>query len=121
MFLGKFGLYPGQPRLLFILWKEDGRSQRELVEKLKVSPATVTVMLNRMERSGFLERRSDHKDLRISRVFLTDKGKEVRQQVEEIFQNVERECFNGFAEEEIVLFRQMLIKIRNNFVNSSKK
>jgi len=73
MQLGKIGLYPGQPPILFMLWNKDGRSQKEFAEKLSLKPATITVMLRRMEKAGILERRIDAEDSRISRVYLTER------------------------------------------------
>ena len=40
-----------------------------------IKPATVNVMIKRMEKSGFLRKEQDVQDLRISRIFITDKGK----------------------------------------------
>lgn len=121
MLLGKLGLYPGQPPILFMLWKKDGCSQKELAEKLHVKPATITVMLRRMEKAGLLERREDSQDLRVSRVYLAQKGKEILQQLEEVLKVVEKECYKGFTDEERILLRRFLIQMRENLINSCKE
>ena len=119
--LGKLGLYPGQPPILFMLWQEDGRSQTEFSEVLELKPATVTVMLRRMEKAGLLLRRPDEKDLRVSRVYLTEKGRQVRSEVEETIKRLDNECFDGFSAEEKVLLRRFLIHMRNNLTGKIGK
>ena len=117
-YFGKLGLYPGQSHILFMLWEKDGRCQKEFVEKLSVKPATITIMLGRMEHAKLVKRQIDSQDLRITRVYLTEKGKEIRSQVEEIQKKLEQEFLSGFTCEEKILFRRLLIQVRNNFINT---
>lgn len=119
--LAKIGLYQGQPPVLFMLWEHDGLTQKEIGKALNLKPPTVTVMLKRMENAGFLERRPDSKDMRLSRVYLTDKGRNARAEVENVFKQLENECFDGFTMEERILLRRFFIQIRDNLckVNGS--
>lgn len=116
MLLGEFGVYQGQPPILFMLWDKDGRSQKEIVERLKVKPATVTVMLKRMEKAGWLERRTDSIDLRVSRVYLTEKGRNIQSQVERAIQQLEEEFLTGFTQEERILLRRFLLHMKENLL-----
>ncbi|WP_430111495.1 MarR family winged helix-turn-helix transcriptional regulator [Paenibacillus sp. B1-33] len=108
------GIHPGQLPMLFLLSDQDGRSQKELVAKAKIKPATVTVMLNRLEKAGLIERRSDEEDLRVSRVYLLPKGKEAVGYVQEAVKEVEQQCFQGFREEEKILLRRFLLHMHHN-------
>ena len=110
----KVGLYPGQPQLLFSLLRKDGQRQKELAEKLKVKPATITVMINRMEKNGIIYRKSDDEDQRVSRVYLTEKGREVSKEVRELIESINNECFSNFTEEEQVILRRLLLQLRDN-------
>ncbi|MDK8182791.1 MarR family transcriptional regulator [Paenibacillus sp. UMB4589-SE434] len=107
-------VYPGQPPLLFRLADEDGQSQNELAQKLRVQPATLTVMITRMEKTGLVERRQDEQDHRLSRVFLTDKGRCAAEVLKETLQTLEQQCFEGFLQEEKLLFRRMLLHMYGN-------
>ena len=51
--------------MLFALYKKDGQSQKDLAKQLNINPATITVMLTRMEKAGLLERRKDPDDQRV--------------------------------------------------------
>lgn len=112
--LEKDGIYPGQPPLLRMLYTTNGQSQKELAKKLNIKPATLTVMLKRLEKTGFIEKKHDEKDLRISRVYLTDKGTEAYYKVDKTLKQIENECFLNFSKEEKVIFRRLLMQMENN-------
>ncbi|KPU45487.1 organic hydroperoxide resistance transcriptional regulator [Oxobacter pfennigii] len=118
--MGMQKIHRGQPPILGLLWDKDGRTQKEISEELHLQPATVTVMLQRMEKSGLIERRSDSEDLRISRVYLTDKGKQIKDNVEEAIKRLEDECFDGFTIEEKLLLRRFFIHMRDNLLKVSE-
>jgi DNA-binding MarR family transcriptional regulator len=115
--LDKIGVYPGQPPLLFIIGSQEGQSQKELADRLKIKAATITVMLGRMERSGMVERQPDPNDQRISRVYLTEKGKKLRQEAIDALLSVEEECFKNITSEEKLLLRRLLMQIRDNLAS----
>jgi DNA-binding MarR family transcriptional regulator len=112
--LEEFGLFRGQPPLLFALWEEEGRTHSELAEHLHVQPATITKMIKRMERTGFVERRQDTEDQRVSRVYLTDAGRDIRDAVEGVLRELEEQTFAGFSSEERALLNQLLLRVRDN-------
>ncbi len=89
-------------------------TQKEIAEALGLKPPTVTVILRRMEKAGLLRRRTDTQDMRVLRVYLTEKGRALRKDVEEINKILEEECFAGFPLEEKALLRKFLIQIRDN-------
>lgn len=75
--LDKYGLYPGQPQVLFAVSAEDRQmTQNELALRMNVSKASVGKSLCRLEEGGFIKRVRDKRDSRCIRVALTKKGKE---------------------------------------------
>ncbi|MDF2958273.1 MAG: transcriptional regulator [Paenibacillus sp.] len=109
-------VYPGQPPLLFALSKQDGQSQKELAERLHIKPATITVMLNRIEKHGLVERRPDEKDQRISRVYLTGKGRETHEEVKKALKIMEAQCFDNFTDEQKEMLRGLLLQMYENLI-----
>src|SRR6202158_6067228 len=71
-YLAKHNLYVGQEMLLKCLWNQDGLSQKEIADLLGIQAATATRMVIRMERAGFVERKTEPEDQRISRVCVVD-------------------------------------------------
>jgi MarR family transcriptional regulator, organic hydroperoxide resistance regulator len=110
------GLYRGQPPVLRALWEREGPTQTELAEQLKITPATMTKMLQRMEKAGFIQRKTDTADQRVSRVYLTETGRTVQKDVEAVFRQIEAETFGNFTNEEQELLRRFLLQIRENLV-----
>ncbi len=112
--LEKIGLYRGQPPLLHELWDQEGQSHTELADRLQISPATMTKMIQRMEKAGFVQRQPDPSDQRRSRVYLTEAGRAIRTQVQEIWTQLESETFDGFSEDEKDLLRAFFARIQAN-------
>ena len=114
--LEEIGLYGGQQFVLMALWENEGITHSELAEQLHVRPATITNALKRMERTGFVERRQDTEDQRVSRVYLTDAGRNIRDAVEGVWRELEGQTFAGLSSEERALLNQFLLRIRNNLM-----
>lgn len=108
------GLHRGQPPVLIALWEQEGLTQTDLAERLHNSPATMTKMLQRMERAGFIQRRQDASDQRVTRVYLTETGRTVQSQVESIFKRLEGETFANINEEDLARLNGYLVQIRKN-------
>ena len=70
------GLHHGQGKLLATLLQQDGCSQRELCGLLQIRPASLSELLDKLERSGAVERRQSPDDRRGRCVYLTDLGRE---------------------------------------------
>ncbi len=114
--LESLGLYRGQPPVLFALWQQEGLTHSELAERLHNTPATTTKMLQRMESAGFINRRADPTDQRVSRVYLTEAGRAVQAQVEATFGQIEAETFAGFDAQECAALRGFLERLRQNLL-----
>jgi MarR family transcriptional regulator, organic hydroperoxide resistance regulator len=107
-------VFPGQPPLLRALLMKDGQSQKELAKDLQIAPATLTVMLRRMEKHGLVSRRQDAADQRVSRVFLTERGMEAHVAVREALIQMEDLSFRNFTDNEKDEFRILLTKMLTN-------
>jgi len=112
--LDEIGLYRGQQFVLCTLWAQEGITHSELADRLHVHPATVTNALKRMERAGFVERRSDPEDQRVSRVYLTETGREIQDAVERVWAELETRTLAGFDRDERDALRQFLARIHEN-------
>lgn len=119
-YLEKIGLHPGQTKLLLMLKNLNGLSQREICDKLNVKPSTITVMIQRMEKTDLIERKSDENDQRISRIFITEKGLEICKIVEDIHRDIEEECMLNFTEDETNMAKQLLAKMKDNLILANK-
>jgi MarR family transcriptional regulator, organic hydroperoxide resistance regulator len=87
--LAPLGIHAGQDRLLQELWREDGITQRQLIERLSVEPPTVTGIVQRLEREGLLTREPDSDNRRVQRVYLTEAGRKLEEPVRRVWREVE--------------------------------
>jgi DNA-binding MarR family transcriptional regulator len=101
------------------LWGQDGLTPSELADRLGVEPPTITNMLSRMEKAGFLERCRDPRDARCTRVYLTDKGRELRNPVESRWEAVQKKTLAGITAEEEALLRGLLGRIQDNLIREA--
>jgi DNA-binding MarR family transcriptional regulator len=69
------GLYAGQDGVILLLAESDGMTAGGLAQKLGVKAPTMTRTIGRMEAQGFLERKPDAEDARLTKVYLTELGR----------------------------------------------
>jgi DNA-binding MarR family transcriptional regulator len=108
----EIGLHSGQIFVVNSLWENDGQSQAELVRSLQVSPPTINNMVFRMAEAGFVEMKRCEKDGRLMRVYLTEKGAQIKPKVEEQWLKLEENIFSEFSEAEKMMLSLLLKKIK---------
>lgn len=103
--LATFNITPVQFYVLSALWDNDEIKFKDLALRLEMDGATLTGILDRMEKRGFIQRKADPNDRRSVLIRLTDKSKELRPQMIEIAQNLDKEFRDKVSNEE---FNQLL-------------
>lgn len=116
--LQETGVYRGQHRLLMCISKHPDLSQKELAELEDVSTAAIAVSLKKLEKGGYVERVVDAKDNRSNNIRITEKGQNVVRQSIHIFQDVEKQTFADFSEEEKLQFLGFLERACKNIRQS---
>jgi len=99
-------------RLLKRLYVDDGQPQNDLAFITHRDKASMTRLVNTMEGKNLVERRTDENDLRVNRIFLTDYGQQVIQQVQPIMYNLIPAVQESLSEEEIETLIMTLKKIK---------
>ena len=117
--LARIDLHPGQEFLLLNLWPQDGLTHTEVAEHLCVQPATVSRMLDRLVKTGLVQRRMDADDQRVSRVYLTEKGQGLLGPIEQAWQELEDISFANLTLEERLLLRRILLQVNENLGGGS--
>jgi DNA-binding MarR family transcriptional regulator len=116
--LEEIGPYRGQPPVLFHLQRQDGLTLTDLVAHLEVAPATVTKMVQRLERAGFVQRAPDGEDQRVTRVYLTEAGRAIQRKMRAVLQRLEGESFAGLSAEERGRLSALLVRVRANLTHT---
>ncbi len=112
--LKQHNLHIGQEMLLLSLKRDNGIIQSELAKIHGVDQSTITKVVQRMERSGLVERRTDMNDSRVSRVYLSDKGHSFCEPAWQLWLDLEKQLTEGLTEAECILLLRLLKIIATN-------
>jgi DNA-binding MarR family transcriptional regulator len=112
--LRPYGVTISQWTLLKQVWQQEGRSQVELQELLDLEAATVTGLIQRMTNLGLVQRRPDPNDKRVQRVYLTERGRELKY-VTAPLEEVNTRAMQGFTADEQEFFIRLLKRALHNF------
>ena len=103
-----------QGKILFVLWRKDKITQKELATETGLAKNTITVMLEKMEKNNLIRRITDENDKRKSLVILTDYAKSLKKSFDEISDEMLKKVYKGFSEEEIDKYEGYLHRIIRN-------
>ena len=112
--VGQKGLCYGQPLTLMILYDEQPICQTKLAKLMNVTPASVTVSLKRMEKSGWIVKEINPKDKRYSLIRLTQKGEELAAYCRNEIEALNRIQYVGFSEEELLQLASFYKRMQEN-------
>lgn len=99
---------------LYYLGLNEGLNQKELGEKMNIKDSTVARLIDRMEKEGQVKRTKNPADRRNTRLDLTEKGKNLRKQLLPEGERMGEIFTQGISEEEIEIFKKVLIKMVKN-------
>jgi MarR family transcriptional regulator, organic hydroperoxide resistance regulator len=108
------GITTAQWAILAVLWRKEGLAQVDLQRILGLSAPTITGLLRRMERDGFLYRETDPADRRVQRVFPTVHGRELKSTIVPLAQQVNEEALRGFSSDERGFLQRLLLRAVQN-------
>lgn len=118
--LKKLNVHPGQSGMLWTLCHNDGVSQKELAKKLGITPPSITVMLRKLETEEMIFKKQDEKDQRITRIYITEKGRKVAEQMGEVLAQIEAEVFAEMSQEEVLLLRRLFLQMKKNLTKKGE-
>jgi DNA-binding MarR family transcriptional regulator len=100
--------------VMMSLWEEDGLKVIELGKKAGLEPSTMTGLLDRMERDGLVSRTMDPRDRRVLRIYLNETGRNVRDPVLKVIDDVLADVFAGISKEDISHTKNLLRHVLAN-------
>lgn len=114
-FAKQFGLTGNQMAVIdFIMnHEEEEISQRDIEHEFNIQRSTTTVLLQRMEKKGLIDRHTSSKDARQKAVALTDKAVKIASACQTYLRAEEEELAQQFSAEEREIFLNILQHYRN--------
>ncbi len=105
------GLSPQQNHTIEIVGSDGPLRMKPLAEKLSVTMGTLTVMIDRLEKTGYVCRQKDLEDGRGFNIMLTDKGEVVHKKHHAYHLKLAQDITSLFDPEEASTFLKTLRKI----------
>lgn len=116
--LAERGIHPAQALCLKELAHNDGMTQRDLAEVMCISRPTVTVMLQKMETAGLVERQTDPADQRYTRITLTESGWQRHAEMHELLDAFNEVTMGALSAEEQVALAGLLGTLNEHFAEA---
>jgi DNA-binding MarR family transcriptional regulator len=114
MRLAEHGVSFGHWTFLRILWEHEGLTQRALSEQAGVMEPTTYSALNAMERRGYVTRRQMPDNRKNIYVFLTPRGRALRDKLVPLAEDVNRVAVGGLDAQEVAHTRRILLAVIEN-------
>lgn len=107
-------LTKGQYLYLVRICENPGIIQEQLIELIKVDRSTAARAIQKMEQSGFIQKKDDPRNKKIKRLFPTEKGKTAYPFIIRENEYSNQVALDGFSEAEAALASNLLERIRKN-------
>jgi DNA-binding MarR family transcriptional regulator len=101
-------------RVIFALWNEDNIPIKKLVEKTSLDKATLTGIIDRLERDGYVKRIPSPDDKRATLISRTGKDEVFKSKIPEVSKQQNKLFYKGFSTSEIKEFEEYLKRILQN-------
>ncbi len=119
--MGEIGLHGGQIFVLLELWKQDGLRQIDIAKRLSLSAPTVNKMLKGLIEVKLVTRSRLDDDARSTRIFLTEDGFAIRNEIESQWLELEESCLAGLTETERLVLFELLGKLRSTYTGHEEE
>ena len=119
----QLGLTSAQWKIILALSMTDGLTQKEIADRIYVDGSTLVPIIDKMEENSLVERKSDSKDRRINRIFLTKKSESTVDSIIEIILQLRKMIYRGISESDLDLVKttlRIIIKNSENISSESK-
>lgn len=115
--MSPLGLTRAQWRVIVHLHREDGLMQVDLARLLGTGKVAVGGLVDRLEKSGWVERRPDPNDGRSNRVYLTRKGRAIEGQMVRTGAELTRRVLTNLSAAERRELTRLLLTVKDNLLD----
>lgn len=108
------GLVPSHGDVLAILYKDGKSTMKEIADKIHRTKPNVTVLVNKLERLGYVKREESKTDKRYTYIVLTQKGKNFEPVFKDISKKLNKKLYTNFSDNEYEKLEACLKKALKN-------
>jgi len=100
--------------ILANLWQHNGQTQQSLADLSNKNKASITHLVDNLEKRQLVERRADDADRRNKKIFLTEEGRALQEALSKIVKKTTKEATEGIDKKELKSVRKVLKKMVEN-------
>ena len=104
-------LVPSHGDILVCLYKNNKMTMKDIANCIHRTKPTVTVLVDKLEKLGYLKRAASDKDSRSTYVILTQKGEDFKATFDQISNNLNKMLNKNLSENEVKLLEELLRKV----------
>lgn len=108
---GAEGLVPSHGDILVCLYKNSKMTMKDIANCIHRTKPTVTVLIDKLEKLGYLKREASDEDSRCKYIVLTQKGKDFQSTFEKISKDLNEMLYKNLSPEESELIEKLLRKV----------
>ena len=110
------GLTTPQFRMIMQLQREDGVTQSRLANILAVGKVSISGLIDRLEQSGWIERRADPGDRRSNLIYLTDKAHAIEERMLETGTLLTKQTLKNLTSTQRKDLTKLLVSVKANLL-----
>ncbi len=104
----------GQLPLMEYIIRNEGCTQREIADTLKVTPASIAISTKRLQKAGMILKKTDESNLRCNKLYATKRGTELSLNCRDRFNEFDKKLFAGFSDQELLVMKDHLDRMIKN-------
>ncbi len=108
---GADGLVPSHGDILVCLYEQDKMTMKDIADKIHRTRPTVTVLVDKLEKLGYIKREISQEDSRYTYIVLTKKGQGFKPIFEKISEDLNNLLYKNLTEQESNILDNLLQKI----------
>ena len=108
---GADGLVPSHGDILVCLYEQDKMTMKDIADKIHRTRPTVTVLVDKLEKLGYIKREISQEDSRYTYIVLTKKGQDFKPIFEKISEDLNNLLYKNLTEQESNILDNLLQKI----------
>ena len=108
---GAEGLVPSHGDILVCLYKNSKMTMKDIANCIHRTKPTVTVLVDKLEKLGYLKREVSDKDSRFTNIVLTQKGEDFQTTFEKISKDLNEMLYKNLSNKEVEILEELLRKV----------
>ncbi|WP_338541511.1 MarR family winged helix-turn-helix transcriptional regulator [Paenibacillus tundrae] len=105
------GIVPSHGDVLMFLYREEALSIKMLAERVQRTQPTVTVLVNKLEKLGYVERHKSAEDSRVTMIRLTEQGRKLEPVFNQVSKQINEMIYSGLSDEQAEQLELLLSSI----------